>query len=59
MTHLCMKFYTPNGIGVVRGYQKSTRKCYLEDVKKINQDGVNHSKLIRLRKRKDMPQLTR
>lgn len=29
-------FYTPDGIRVVRGNQKSTRKCYLEAIKMIN-----------------------
>lgn len=37
MAHLCMKFYTPNGIGVVRGNQWSARRCYLEVIKKINE----------------------
>lgn len=40
MTYLCMKFYTPNGIGVVRSNKKSTRKCYLEAINKNNQDDV-------------------
>lgn len=40
MTHLCMKVYTPDGIGVVRGSQWSARICYLEAIKKINWDDV-------------------
>ncbi|VFQ69713.1 unnamed protein product [Cuscuta campestris] len=35
MAHLCMKFYTPGGIGQVRGDQKKARHCYLEVVKKM------------------------
>ncbi|VFQ89983.1 unnamed protein product [Cuscuta campestris] len=35
MAHLCMKFYTPNGIGEERGDQKNARSCYLEAVKKM------------------------
>ncbi|VFR02536.1 unnamed protein product [Cuscuta campestris] len=35
MAHLCMKFYTPNGIGKERGDQKNARSCYLEAVKKM------------------------
>ncbi|VFQ89994.1 unnamed protein product [Cuscuta campestris] len=35
MAHLCMKFYTPNGIGEERGDQKNARPCYLEAVKKM------------------------
>ncbi|VFQ94934.1 unnamed protein product [Cuscuta campestris] len=35
MAHLCMKFYTPGGIGQVRGDQKKARSCYLEAVKKM------------------------
>ncbi|VFQ73339.1 unnamed protein product, partial [Cuscuta campestris] len=35
MAHLCMKFYTPGGIGQVRGDQKKARHCYLEGVKKM------------------------
>ncbi|VFR02848.1 unnamed protein product [Cuscuta campestris] len=35
MAHLCMKFYTPGGIGQVRGDQKKARHCYLEAVKKM------------------------
>ncbi|VFQ60122.1 unnamed protein product [Cuscuta campestris] len=34
MAHLCMKFYTPNGIVEERGDQKNARSCYLEAVKK-------------------------
>ncbi|VFQ96735.1 unnamed protein product [Cuscuta campestris] len=34
MAHLCMKFYTPGGIGQVRGDQKKARSLYLEAVKK-------------------------
>jgi hypothetical protein len=26
--HLCMKFPTDDGVGVVRGEQKAARKCY-------------------------------
>ncbi|VFQ70199.1 unnamed protein product [Cuscuta campestris] len=36
MAHLCMKFYTPGGIGQVRGDQKKARHCYLEAVKKMS-----------------------
>ncbi|VFQ61401.1 unnamed protein product [Cuscuta campestris] len=36
MAHLCMKFYTPNGIGEERGDQKNARSCYLEAVKKMS-----------------------
>ncbi|VFQ87640.1 unnamed protein product [Cuscuta campestris] len=35
MAHLCMKFYTPGGIGKVRGDQKKARHFYLEAVKKM------------------------
>ncbi|VFQ96219.1 unnamed protein product [Cuscuta campestris] len=35
MAHLCMKIYTPGGIGQVRGDQKKARHCYLEVVKKM------------------------
>ncbi|VFQ68886.1 unnamed protein product [Cuscuta campestris] len=35
MAHLCMKFYTPGGIGQVRGDQKKVRSCYLKAVKKM------------------------
>ncbi|VFQ70931.1 unnamed protein product [Cuscuta campestris] len=35
MTHLCMKFYTPHGIGEERGDQRNARSCYLEAVKKM------------------------
>ncbi|VFR03157.1 unnamed protein product [Cuscuta campestris] len=35
MAHLCMKFYTPNGIGEERGDQKNARSCYLEAVNKM------------------------
>ncbi|VFQ77706.1 unnamed protein product [Cuscuta campestris] len=35
MAHLCMKFYTPKGIGEERGDQKNARSCYLEVVKKM------------------------
>ncbi|VFQ84161.1 unnamed protein product [Cuscuta campestris] len=35
MAHLCIKFYTPGGIGQVRGDQKKARHCYLEAVKKM------------------------
>ncbi|VFQ79186.1 unnamed protein product [Cuscuta campestris] len=35
MAHLYMKFYTPGGIGQVRGDQKKARHCYLEAVKKM------------------------
>ncbi|VFR01048.1 unnamed protein product [Cuscuta campestris] len=35
MAHLCMKFYTSNGIGEERGDQKNARSCYLEAVKKM------------------------
>ncbi|VFQ85048.1 unnamed protein product [Cuscuta campestris] len=35
MAHLCMKFYTPGGIGQVRGDQKKAQSCYLEAVKKM------------------------
>ncbi|VFQ73394.1 unnamed protein product [Cuscuta campestris] len=35
MAHLCMKFYTPGGIGQVRGDQKKARHCYLEAIKKM------------------------
>ncbi|VFQ82001.1 unnamed protein product [Cuscuta campestris] len=35
MAHLCMKFYTPNGIGEERGDQKNARSCYREAVKKM------------------------
>ncbi|VFQ81006.1 unnamed protein product [Cuscuta campestris] len=35
MAHLCMKFYTPNGIGEERGDQKNAWSCYLEAVKKM------------------------
>ncbi|VFQ60081.1 unnamed protein product, partial [Cuscuta campestris] len=35
MAHLCMKFYTPNGIGEERDDQKNARSCYLEAVKKM------------------------
>ncbi|VFQ79066.1 unnamed protein product [Cuscuta campestris] len=35
MAHLCMKFYTPGGIGQVRGDQKKARSYYLEAVKKM------------------------
>ncbi|VFQ76619.1 unnamed protein product [Cuscuta campestris] len=35
MAHLCMKFYTPGGIGQVKGDQKKARHCYLEAVKKM------------------------
>ncbi|VFQ67663.1 unnamed protein product [Cuscuta campestris] len=35
MAHLCMKFYTPGGIGQVRGDQRKARHCYLEAVKKM------------------------
>ncbi|VFQ69268.1 unnamed protein product [Cuscuta campestris] len=35
MAHLCMKFYTPGGIGQVRGDQKKAWSCYLEAVKKM------------------------
>ncbi|VFQ77435.1 unnamed protein product [Cuscuta campestris] len=35
LAHLCMKFYTPGGIGQVRGDQKKARHCYLEAIKKM------------------------
>ncbi|VFQ79200.1 unnamed protein product [Cuscuta campestris] len=35
MAHLCMKFYTPNGIGEERGDEKNARSCYLEVVRKM------------------------
>lgn len=38
MTHLSMKFYTPNGVGVVKGNKKSAQKCYLEVTKRINRE---------------------
>ncbi|XP_019167690.1 PREDICTED: uncharacterized protein LOC109163402 [Ipomoea nil] len=33
--HLCMKFPTPNGIGVVRGDRRAARSCYVKACKKI------------------------
>ncbi|VFQ83935.1 unnamed protein product [Cuscuta campestris] len=35
MPYLYMKFYTPGGIGQVKGDQKKARSCYLEAVKKM------------------------
>ncbi|XP_019157957.1 PREDICTED: uncharacterized protein LOC109154680 [Ipomoea nil] len=35
MEHLCMKFPTPNGIGVVRGDRRAARSCYVKACKKI------------------------
>ncbi|VFQ99239.1 unnamed protein product [Cuscuta campestris] len=35
VAHLCMNFYTPNGIGEERGDQKNARSYYLEAVKKM------------------------
>jgi hypothetical protein len=31
--HLCMKFPTNSGVGVVRGDQKSARMCYITTLK--------------------------
>lgn len=33
MPHLYMKFYTPNGVGIVRRDQRSARQCYTRAVK--------------------------
>ncbi|XP_019159667.1 PREDICTED: uncharacterized protein LOC109156267 [Ipomoea nil] len=30
MPHLCMKFQTPEGVGVLRGDVRSTQKCYMK-----------------------------
>ncbi|VFQ97944.1 unnamed protein product [Cuscuta campestris] len=40
MPHLCMKFYTPGGVGEVKGDQRNTRECYARAVKKMTK-GVN------------------
>lgn len=33
MSHVCMKFHTPEGVGVVRGDPRSARRCYFEPFK--------------------------
>ncbi|GKV40693.1 hypothetical protein SLEP1_g48304 [Rubroshorea leprosula] len=33
--HLCMKFSTPQGVGVLKGNQKMTRACYQDTFKKV------------------------
>ncbi|GKV51633.1 hypothetical protein SLEP1_g58269 [Rubroshorea leprosula] len=33
--HLCMKFPTPQGVGVLRGNQKMVRACYQDTFKKV------------------------
>ncbi|GKV01868.1 hypothetical protein SLEP1_g14382 [Rubroshorea leprosula] len=33
--HLCMKFPTPQGVGVLKGNQKMARACYQDTLKKI------------------------
>ncbi|GKU90690.1 hypothetical protein SLEP1_g4654 [Rubroshorea leprosula] len=33
--HLCMKFPTPQGVGVVKGNQKMARACYQDTFKKV------------------------
>ncbi|GKV29043.1 hypothetical protein SLEP1_g38016 [Rubroshorea leprosula] len=33
--HLCMKFPTPQGVGVLRGNQKMARACYQDTFKKV------------------------
>ncbi|XP_031112204.1 uncharacterized protein LOC116016181 [Ipomoea triloba] len=38
MSHLCMKFHTPNGIGVVRGDQRAARQCYVRAVKQSDRE---------------------
>ncbi|XP_031106926.1 uncharacterized protein LOC116011573 [Ipomoea triloba] len=38
MNHLCMKFHTPNGIGVVRGDQRAARQCYVRAVKQSDRE---------------------
>ncbi|XP_031101985.1 uncharacterized protein LOC116005890 [Ipomoea triloba] len=38
MSHLCMKFYTPNGIGVARGDQRAARQCYVRAVKQSDRE---------------------
>ncbi|XP_031124240.1 uncharacterized protein LOC116026954 [Ipomoea triloba] len=35
LEHLCLKFWTPNGIGVARCDQKAARDCYLQSCRKI------------------------
>ncbi|VFQ71005.1 unnamed protein product [Cuscuta campestris] len=40
MPHLCMKFYTPGGVGEVKGDQRNARECYARAVKKMTK-GVN------------------
>ncbi|VFR01296.1 unnamed protein product [Cuscuta campestris] len=40
MSHLCMKFHTPGGVGGVKGDQRNARECYARAVKKMTK-GVN------------------
>ncbi|VFQ87037.1 unnamed protein product [Cuscuta campestris] len=40
MSHLCMKFHTPGGVGEVKGDQRNARECYARAVKKMTK-GVN------------------
>ncbi|VFQ82832.1 unnamed protein product [Cuscuta campestris] len=40
MSHLCMKFHTPGGVGEVKGDQRNARECYARAVKRMTR-GVN------------------
>ncbi|VFR02697.1 unnamed protein product [Cuscuta campestris] len=40
MSHLCMKFHTPGGVGEVKGDHRNARECYARAVKKMTK-GVN------------------
>ncbi|VFQ76806.1 unnamed protein product [Cuscuta campestris] len=40
MPHLCMKFYTPGGVGEMKGDQRNAQECYAWAVKKMTK-GVN------------------
>ncbi|XP_022891846.1 uncharacterized protein LOC111406696 [Olea europaea var. sylvestris] len=43
--HLAMKFPTSNGIGVMRGDQTAARQCYVANIREINNDVMQISRM--------------